>query len=143
MPYLWLAGWQHELGDFVYRIAGDTILTTHDRPMHRRSLREVYSPAFAKLLQDRFLRLCSETCLYHARGTIYVRIGRYGLGERLILPFTDRDETTPVVLGFTEYSVPPRPGDELVETNAVVRRFISADGTVISSERKELPTEEE
>ena len=143
MPNLWLAGWQHDIGDFVYRIAGDAILTTHDQPMHRRSLSDLYSPAFAKLLQERFLRLCSEPCLYHARGTIYVRIGRYGVGERLILPFMDRDATTPVVLGLTDYSFSPRPGDEPVDPNAVVRRFLSADGAVLSIERVHLPQEVE
>ena len=56
MPNLWMAGWKQEVGDFVYRVAGDAILTTVDRPMHHRSLREIYPAALADRLRERHVK---------------------------------------------------------------------------------------
>ncbi len=141
MPNLWMAAWKDDAADFVYRIAGDAILTTHDRPMHHRSLREIYPEELAANLRERFQRICAEPCIYHSAGTVYLRISRYGLGERLILPFRDRDGSTPVVLGCTDYRVIARtsltttdPADRIVE----LRSILSLDGTLISSEQAEL-----
>lgn len=144
LPSLWLVAWDEKIGDFVYRIAGDYILRTHDQPMHRRSLREIYPPQLADHLRERFTLLCSDRCLYHSRGTIYIRINRYGLGERLILPFRDRDGVTPVVLGCTDYNVAARTSsgeEDLPHRDVEIRTFLSLDGEVLSSERKQIASE--
>lgn len=141
LPNLWMAAWQDEHEDFVYRVAGDAILTFHDRPMHRRRLHEIYPKPLARTLRDRFRLICAEPCLYHSRGTIYILINRYGVGERLILPFVDRDATTPVILGLTDYQVvsrTARQGDDTMDRNVEIRSFLTLDGTVISSERAEI-----
>ncbi|WP_420565787.1 PAS domain-containing protein [Thalassobaculum sp.] len=141
MPNLWMAGWKEEVGDFVYRVAGDAILTTVDRPMHHRSLREIYPAALADRLRERFTRVCGTPCLYHAKGTIYLRIGRYGAGERLILPFRDRDGSTPVVLGCTDYQFVAQSGrigagadEDLVE----IVNFLTLDGEPMLQDRAVL-----
>ncbi|SDF06123.1 PAS domain-containing protein [Thalassobaculum litoreum] len=137
MPNLWMAGWKEDVGDFVYRVAGDAILTTNGRPMHRRSLHEIYPECLAANLRDRFTRICAERCIYHSTGTVYIRIGRYGVGERLILPFLDRDGSGPVVLGCTDYRVissADRSGTVPGEDDVEIRRFLTLDGDPIASE---------
>lgn len=143
LPNLWLAGWQDEVGDFVYRVAGDVILATNDRPMHRRSLREIYPETLARNLRDQFTLICAEPCVYHSKGPVYIRINRYGMGERLILPFRGRDGSSPVVLGCTDYHIltqADRQGAAAGGITVEQRSFLTLDGDVISSTDAEITT---
>lgn len=139
LPNLWMAGWQQDAKDFVYRVAGDAILNTHARPMHRRSLQEIYPGRLGDHLRDRFTRLCAEPCLFHSVGTVYILISRYGVGERLILPLRDRDGVTPVVLGCTDYHVVASAGARAAEYphgDTEIRRFLTLDGDVIATDTR-------
>jgi|GEM_PF-1979925 len=135
---IWLAAWSDSEEDFVYRIAGEAILNTHNRAMHNRPLHAIYDMPMSGYLRDRFLRVSTEPCAYHARGTVYLRLDRLGSGERLILPMVDRDRTTPMVLGCTVYSFlsdRKQLPDDLLDGKSEVRSFLCLDGSVISSDR--------
>ena len=142
LPNIWMAGWQDDAEDFVYRIAGDAILSANARPMHRRSLQEIYPAGLASLLRERYTRLCAEPCVYHSVGTIYTLIGRYGLGERLVLPLLDRDGQTPVVLGCCDYRIVVTSAGartpDIRPSNTEICRYLTLDGDVISSETRNI-----
>lgn len=138
LPNIWLLGWQEENGDFVCRIAGEAVLLAHKRPMHHRSLSQIYGSSHGTALRERYRRVCSEPCAYHVVGLIYTKIDRFGLGERLILPLLDRDGRTPLILGCSLY-FPATDSRDLPDGPSggthYIRTFLGLDGQVLSRER--------
>jgi len=104
LRHIWMARWAPEVGDFVYRIAGESVMAAVGTTMRHRSLAEIYTPQVAEELRLRFQKVCATPLLYHSAGPIYVHLERYGTGERLILPLVDEHGGGTVVIGCSIYA---------------------------------------
>jgi hypothetical protein len=134
LTHLWMARWEREAQDFVYRLAGEGILSANRRPMRLLPLSKIYSPAIASSLRVRYQRICTTPAIYHAQGTIYVHLDRFGTGERLILPLLDMTGSPTMVIGCTVYALSnwsqnkrPSPTDEEPE----IQNYLSLDADPI------------
>lgn len=100
---IWMARWEPDVQDFVYRLAGENVLSANRRPMRHMALTEIFDAPIAAMLRTRYQQVCATPAIYHIRGMIYVRLERYGAGERLILPMLDIHGQPTMVLGCTIY----------------------------------------
>lgn len=139
LPTLWVAGWDDEARDFAYRLAGERILQVFNRPVRHKTLEAIYPGPVAETLRDRYKRVCSEPAAYHGHGHIYSHIERYGIGERLILPLSDKFGRPRFVIGCTVYAPtvwPAGRNEPLSRMNAENGQFTDLDGFARESVRE-------
>lgn len=127
---LWKMRWEDERRDFVYRIAGEDILSVFPGPIRHKTLGEIYSPEVGAMLRERYQTICRTPAAFYARGQVYRHLGRYGTGERLVLPLSDLDDRVRIVIGCTVYSgsVWPVCSDRNPSADIGVSTFTTLDG---------------
>jgi hypothetical protein len=131
LQYIWLARWDEEKQDFVYRLAGESVLAANRRQMRHQSLAEIYGDKTASRLRSRYQRICSTPLLFHSSGSVYDHLNRFGNGERLVLPLSDEAGRRTVVVGCTIYAVNHRAIDQATNTEILLpptNAFFSLDG---------------
>lgn len=101
---LWMARWDIEFQDFVYRLAGESILAAFPDSIRHKPLAEIYDKEHADELRARYQRICAAPAAFYARGQVYRHLKRYGTGERLVLPLLDHKGRPTIVIGCTTYS---------------------------------------
>lgn len=138
LPTLWVAGWDDEARDFVYRLAGERVLQVFRRPIRHQPLGAIYSGPVAETLRERYKRICTEPAAYYGHGHIYGHVERYGIGERLVLPLSDKYGRPKLVVGCTIYTPTAWPvGQSGVSPrkNAEIGQFTSLDGSALGPVR--------
>ncbi|WP_420565788.1 PAS domain-containing protein [Thalassobaculum sp.] len=113
LPCIWKMHWDEEAQDFVYGLAGEEILTAFATPLRHRSLGEIYDHDVSETLRNRYQAICRTPGAFYARGQIYRHLGRYGTGERLVLPLTDGQGRPRIVIGCTVYRTSQWPNPAL------------------------------
>ena len=135
---IWKMRWEDESRNFVYRVAGEDILAVFPGPIRHKTLDEIYPAEISATLRDRYQTICRTPAAFYERGQIYRHLGRYGIGERLILPLTDMDNRTRIVLGCTVYSgsVWPVSADRIGSGDGGMSTFTTLDGEPIEQIRE-------
>lgn len=130
LPNIWIARWDQAERDFVYRLAGEQVLTSLNRPLRLRTLRDAYGEDSAAVLRERYQQVCAKPAILHAHGNIYEDVGRHGVGERLILPMRDCDGRPTTVIGCSFFTTGPWPrenGAEPASARPEIRSFLTLD----------------
>jgi hypothetical protein len=121
LPFIWLVEYQRDADDFRYRLAGEHVNDVFGRSLRGRDLREVIAPAKLDEVYKRFRYVVDTPGGVHCLGRVYMHIGTYREGERLILPLADDGDSVTHLLGVTNYrraarSVDPARPDDMDET---------------------------
>lgn len=139
LPFLWVVRWDEEARDFVYRLAGESILRNIRQSIRHKPLGAIYEPDVADALRRRLQQVCSGPYAYYGHGQIYGEIGRYGIGERLILPLVDEKGRPRLVIGCTVYATtnwPLTTADPAPKPEAETGVYTTLDGTPVERIRE-------
>lgn len=138
LPSIWKMRWEDDIQDFVYRLAGEEILKVFTTPLRHKRLDDVYPTEVANTLRTRYQTICRTPVAFYARGQIYSHLGRYGSGERLVLPLTDRHGRPRIVIGCTVYTTSqwPNPTARPSTPEADLSLFTTLDGEPLEQIRE-------
>ncbi|MBK1669721.1 hypothetical protein CKO28_16905 [Rhodovibrio sodomensis] len=103
LPYVWLIEHIPREDAFRYRLAGEHVNGVFGYSLRGKHLREIIEPHMLDTVRDRFLHTLKTPGVVYAVGRVYMRIGGYREGERLILPLSDDGVTGTHLLGVTDY----------------------------------------
>src|SRR6185312_12884824 len=68
-----------------------------------KPLEACFSPEIAHLIHERYRTVALGAAAMHSSGAVYIRDGRNGAGERIVLPLADDGIHADGVLGATVY----------------------------------------
>lgn len=130
LPSLWKLHWEEEPRDFVYRLAGEAVMTMFTEPPRHKTLGEVHDHELSETLRNRYQTVCRTPMAFYSRGQIYRHLGWHGTGERLALPLADNHGRPRIVIGCTVYSASlwPNPSMRPPEPEADIDVFTTLDG---------------
>jgi hypothetical protein len=110
LPYVWLIEHIPEDDAFRYRLAGEHVNGVFGSSLRGKYLGEIIEPHMLDTVRDRFLHTLKTPGVVYAVGRVYMRIGGYREGERLILPLSDDGVTGTHLFGVTDYGGGRRDG---------------------------------
>ena len=103
LPYVWLIEHVPEEDAFRYRLAGEHVNSVFGYSLRGKRLDEIIEPHMLDTVRDRFLHTLKTPGAVYAVGRVYMRVGGYREGERLILPLSDDGVTGTHLFGVTDY----------------------------------------
>ena len=103
LPYVWLIEYLPEDDGFRYRLAGEHVNGVFGYSLRGKRLREIAEPNILDKVRAGFLHVLNTPGIVYAVGRVYMRIGGYREGERLILPLSDDGVTGTHLFGVTDY----------------------------------------
>jgi len=103
LPKVWAWRFDKEQDTFIGRLAGEDILAVLGCGIHGRKFADCFPAASAGTVEARHRKVITMPSIMHTVGRVYVQTGKYGLGERLVLPLGEDGVTGDGVLGVTDY----------------------------------------
>jgi hypothetical protein len=103
LPYVWLIEYLPDEDAFQYRLAGEHVNEVFGYSLRGKRLRDVIEPSMLEIVRGRFLHALNTPGAVHAVGRVYMRVGGYREGERLILPLSDDGVNGTHLFGVTDY----------------------------------------
>ncbi len=103
LPMVWAWRFDTAQGTFIGRLAGEEITAVLGKEVRGRPLEQCFPADAAQVVFDRYKTVMTGPCIMHSTGHVYVKTGRHGIGERIVLPLADDGITGDGVLGATEY----------------------------------------
>lgn len=90
LPHIW--AWRVGDGDIVrLRLVGESIYQALSRDLRGKTPEDLHPPPAGAEIRDRLLRVAREPACNVTVGGIFHDAGQIGNGERLALPYADRD----------------------------------------------------
>ena len=107
LPYIWLIEVlpEHESCAYRYRLGGQHIEDTFGFSLRGKLLNEVIEPHVYGMVQRRCDHVVKGPGVCHVAGRVYMHVGLYREGERLILPLGP-DDAGPATPGGSARSTP-------------------------------------
>jgi hypothetical protein len=103
LPYVWLIEYLPDEDGFRYRLAGEHVNEVFGYSLRGKRLRDMIEPHMAEIVQARFKHVLNTPGVVYAVGRVYMRVGGYREGERLILPLSDDGVNGTHLFGVTDY----------------------------------------
>jgi len=104
---IFIADYQAETGDYRYRVAGEEIEEVFRRftgsiSMRGITLRQAIPAASVDLVHRRWSPVVTQGHIVYTRGLVYLAAERVPVGARILLPLSERqDSTVTGLIGFT------------------------------------------
>mgnify|MGYP006279259443 FL=1 len=103
LPYVWLIEYLSDEDAFQYRLAGEHVNAVFGFSLRGKRLHDIIEPHMEPVVRQRFLHALNTPGAVYAVGRVYMRIGGYREGERLILPLSDDGVNGTHLFGVTDY----------------------------------------
>ena len=103
LPIIWSWKYDRETDLFTGRLAGDEIDAIFGKTMRGADMREFFKDMDYEAIYTRNRRVVTEPCLCHCTGLVLIHFGRYGIGERVVMPLAADGEHGDGVFGATVY----------------------------------------
>jgi hypothetical protein len=103
LPYVWLVEHLHDDNGFRYRLAGEHVNGVFGFSLRGKRLSDIIEPHMLETVRARYLHALKTPGVVYCVGRVYMRIGGYREGERLILPLSDDGVNGTHLLGVTDY----------------------------------------
>ena len=103
LPMVWAWRFDFAQGTFIGRLAGEEIVAVLGKEIRGRPLEQCFPANAVQLVLDRYKAVMVGPRIMHTTGQVYLRTGRHGIGERIVLPLGDDGVNGDGVLGATEY----------------------------------------
>jgi hypothetical protein len=101
---------------FVCRLAGDDVRSMYSRPIVGRSLTDLIRAQHAADVMAHHEAILATPGIGYMTGRVYLQsLGRYGVGERLLLPALDTGDAASFIWGATCYNVLASDRDSVLE----------------------------
>lgn len=119
LSIIWSYKYDSVTEEFTGRLAGDRVVQVYGKGVRGLTLREIFphqTYLWAHALLDRVVK---QPALHRSQGRVFKELGRYGLGERVVLPLGSDGVVADGVLGATEYRyirpLPDIPSESVAE----------------------------
>ena len=103
LPKVWAWRFDAAQDTFIGRLAGEDILAIMGCGMHGRRFADCFPPATAPMVEARHRKVITTPAIMHSVGRVYLLTGKFGLGERIVLPLATDGINGDGVLGVTDY----------------------------------------
>jgi hypothetical protein len=103
LPMIWAWRYDAALGTFIGRLAGDRIVSMLGVNTRGKRLDEVFPAEIVPLVHSRYRTVLDGPSFMRGYGPVYLRIGKHGFGERIVLPLAQDGVTADGILGATIY----------------------------------------
>ena len=103
LPYVWLIEHLSEDDAFRYRLAGEHVNGVFGYSLRGKRLSDIIEPHMEQVVRTRLLHVLNTPGVVYAVGRVYMRIGGYREGERVILPLSDDGVKGTHLFGVTDY----------------------------------------
>lgn len=103
LPKVWAWRFDFARDIFIGRLAGEDILAVLGCEIRGRPLAECFPAASAATVEARHRKVIGGPNIMRTTGRVHVQTGKYGLGERIVLPLAEDGVTGDGVLGVTDY----------------------------------------
>lgn len=103
LPIIWSWKYDRATDLFTGRLAGEEIDSIFGKTMRGADMREFFKDWNYEGVFARNKRVAAEPCLCHGKGLVFIHAGRYGSGERIILPLAADGEHGDGIIGATVY----------------------------------------
>jgi hypothetical protein len=112
LPMIW--AWRYDAGrkTFMGRLAGEEVAAVVGGNVRNRPIEECFSATSVPVIRARLEKILAGPCFMHGAGTVYVRHGYTGSGERVALPLASDGIHADGVLGATLYRFGIKPAAE-------------------------------
>ncbi|HVJ52881.1 MAG TPA: PAS domain-containing protein [Aliidongia sp.] len=105
LPMVWAWRFDPAQNTFIGRLAGDRIVSMLGLHSRGKRLEECFAPELVPLIMTRYRRVLDGPSFMRGEGPIYLRIGKQGLGERVVLPLAKDHVHADGILGATIYKL--------------------------------------
>ena len=105
LPMVWSYDYDRATDTFTGRLSGDAIDQIFGRNIKGVPMRELYPASDYLRLFERTKRVVCDPVLYRGEGMVFTHKGRYGLGERIMMPMGNDGTKGDGIFGATEYQV--------------------------------------
>jgi len=103
LPIVWSWKYDRTADRFTGRLAGEEINAIFGKSMRGADMREFFKDWDYDAIFARHRKVVATPCLAHGKGLVFIHAGRYGHGERVILPLADDGEHGDGIIGATVY----------------------------------------
>ncbi|WP_027289004.1 PAS domain-containing protein [Rhodovibrio salinarum] len=103
LPYVWLVEHVPDDESFRYRLSGEHVNVVFGFSLRGKRLCDIIEPHMLDTVRQRYLHVLNTPGVVYAVGRVYMRIGGYREGERLILPLSDDGVKATHLFGVTDY----------------------------------------
>ena len=104
LSIVWLYELEEETDRFRCRLAGESIGDRYGGSIRNRYVEDILGPEVGREVDAHYRRILAMPAIGHSVGRVYSPIGRTGLGERILLPVTDDEGRSRLILGATAYA---------------------------------------
>ncbi|MBU6506987.1 MAG: PAS domain-containing protein [Alphaproteobacteria bacterium] len=120
LPIVWSWKYDSATDTFTGRLAGDSITEAFGESLRGKPMKEFFRGRQYEMLFARHKRVVSEPAFAHGTGPVFIHAGRYGQGERIIMPLASDGIHGDGLFGATIYAPNPAgPPNEAQRQNLV------------------------
>ncbi len=103
LPMVWAWRFDFTLGTFIGRLAGEEIIAVLGKEIRGRRLEQCFPADSGPVVLERYKMVMAGPRIMHSTGHVYMKTGRHGIGERMVLPLADDGINGDGLLGVTQY----------------------------------------
>jgi hypothetical protein len=103
LPIVWSWKYDRATDSFTGRLAGEEITEVFGKSLRGVPMKEFFADWQYDLIFARHKRVVTEPAFAHGTGPVFIHTGRYGSGERIILPLAADGIHGDGLLGATVY----------------------------------------
>lgn len=123
LPIVWAWKYDRAADLFTGRLAGEAITTVFGETLKNRSLEDFFKDRSYEDIRKQFHRIVDEPALYVGRGAVFDYAGRYGSGERIIMPLAEDGMHADGLLGATTYAFTKSSDPTAPQTRELIQFF--------------------
>lgn len=127
LRYMWIYRFEPEAGDYVCKLAGESVNDAWGKGIKGRALRNIIGEADYPVVRERWDNIVGVPLIQY--GAVEERLTSLDAwhAERLLLPMASEDGTTDVVLGISLYNLDHLTKDKSANVSEVVMQFPCRD----------------
>jgi hypothetical protein len=103
LPLIWSWRYDRETEKFTGRLSGEEINHAFGRSLRGMAMEEFFAPDQFENIYRRHRRVVTEPCFAHGTGAVFIHAGRFGEGERIIMPLAADGLHGDGIIGATQY----------------------------------------
>lgn len=104
LTFIWSYKYDRRSDSFTGRLAGDTVEAVFGKSFRGTPMKDLFEPDGFAFFFARHKRVVTEPCFFHGMGSVFSRLNRIGVGERIILPLSDSGTEGDSIFGATLYN---------------------------------------
>ena len=125
LPIVWSWKYDSVTDTFTGRLDGDAITEAFGESLRGKPMKEFFRGRQYDMMFARHKRVVTTPAFAHGSGPVFIHTGRYGLGERIIMPLARDGSRSDGIFGATIYAANPAgPPDETARQNLATEAVV-------------------